>query len=88
MDNHGIEPGTTCVFTKNVGYSLWFGAFEDDGTMITQGIFKGAATLRRVQLPLEWNEESKFIKSSLLLFDCLRLLNTIPYSFWLLKYIG
>ena len=88
VDNLGLEPGSTCVFTKDVGHSLWLDVFDENGTMITQGIFKGAATLRRVQLPLEWNEESKFINSSLLLFYCLRLLNTIPYSFWLLKYIG
>lgn len=69
MDNLGLEPGTTCVFTKNVGHSLWLDAFEDDGTMITQGIFKGAATLRRMQLPLAWNEESMFIISTMILLD-------------------
>ena len=60
VDDIGLEPGTTVVFTKNREHRLRVDALEDDGSMITDFVFKGTATLRRVQLPLEWHEESKY----------------------------
>ena len=55
----GLDAGTTCVLTKDVGNSLWFDAFNDDGRMITEGIFKGAATLLKTQPKLDFFEQRK-----------------------------
>ncbi|PWA36210.1 protein ROOT HAIR DEFECTIVE 3 [Artemisia annua] len=62
VDDIGLEPGTTVVFTKNMEHRLWVDAFEDEGSMITDFVFKGTATLNRLQLPLEWHEETWFLK--------------------------
>ena len=55
----GLDAGTTCVLTKDVGNSLWFDAFNDDGSMITEGVFKGAATLLKTQPKLNFFEQRK-----------------------------
>ncbi|GJS68938.1 hypothetical protein Tco_0683503 [Tanacetum coccineum] len=52
-----LENGSVCVFTKNRGKRLWFDAFDDDGSTVTNVVFKGAATLKRHQLQLTLLEE-------------------------------
>ncbi|GJT96455.1 hypothetical protein Tco_1091973 [Tanacetum coccineum] len=52
-----LENGSVCVFTKNRGKRLWFDAFDDDGSTITNVVFKGAATLKRHHLQLTLLEE-------------------------------
>nr|GEY54806.1 reverse transcriptase domain-containing protein [Tanacetum cinerariifolium] len=46
----GLEAGTISVLTKNRENQMWLEAFNNDGTMITDVVFKGAATLRMEQL--------------------------------------
>ncbi|GKC55110.1 reverse transcriptase domain-containing protein, partial [Tanacetum coccineum] len=53
-----LKIGSVCVFTKNRGKRLWFDAFDDDGHMVTNVVFKGDAILRRHQLQLTLLEES------------------------------
>lgn len=60
VDNIGLETGTTCVLTKSGNKSFWFDAFNDDGSMITQPVSKGAANLRKTQLKLDFFEQSKY----------------------------
>nr|GEX66593.1 hypothetical protein [Tanacetum cinerariifolium] len=48
----GLESGSVCVFTRNRGNMLWLDAFNNDGSALKKVVFKGAASLRRVQLPL------------------------------------
>ncbi|GJT46010.1 zinc finger, CCHC-type containing protein [Tanacetum coccineum] len=52
-----LKIGSVCVFTKNRGKRLWFDAFDDDGHMVTNVVFKGDAILRRHQLQLTLLEE-------------------------------
>ena len=59
VENIGLEAGTTCVLTKDVDNMFWFDAFNNDGSIITQPVFKGAATLRKKQLKLDFFEQSK-----------------------------
>ncbi|GKB58986.1 hypothetical protein Tco_0915172 [Tanacetum coccineum] len=54
----GLESGSVCVFTRNRGKSLWFDAFNNDGSALTDVVFKGAASLRRFQLPLTEFEQN------------------------------
>ncbi|PWA80277.1 hypothetical protein CTI12_AA199270 [Artemisia annua] len=55
----GLEAGKTCVLTKDRGNSLWFDGFNDDGSMITEVVFKGAATLMKKQPKPDFFEERK-----------------------------
>lgn len=59
VEDVGLAPGTTCVLTKERGNSLWFDAFDDAGSMITEGVFKGAATLRKTQPKPDFFEARK-----------------------------
>ena len=78
VDDLGLEPGITVVFTKSPGHRLWVDAFNDDGSMITEFVFKGTTTLRRVQLPLEWHEESMRYIIPFIAFMCSCSLTNLP----------
>ncbi|GKE45724.1 hypothetical protein Tco_1473008 [Tanacetum coccineum] len=57
VDTLTLESGSVCVFTRNRGKRLWLDAFNNDGSALTEVFFKGAASLRRVQLPLTASEQ-------------------------------
>lgn len=59
VEEIGIEPGTMCVLTKNRVNRFWLDAFSDDGRIVTDVVFKGAANLRREQLQLNREEKRK-----------------------------
>ena len=54
-----LEMGMTIVFAKNIFDRLWLMAFDNDGMAHTDVQFHGANRLRRVQLPIEYNDRSK-----------------------------
>ncbi|GJU72908.1 putative nucleotidyltransferase, ribonuclease H [Tanacetum coccineum] len=60
----GLEAGMICVLTKNRGNKMWLEAFNNDGSMITNVVFKGAATLRHEQLTLTKSEKCNCIVKS------------------------
>ncbi|GKC35158.1 hypothetical protein Tco_1047542 [Tanacetum coccineum] len=55
----GLEAGTICVLTKNRGNRMWLEVFNNDGSMKTNVVFPGAATLKKKQLPLTKYEKRK-----------------------------
>ncbi|GJV55167.1 hypothetical protein Tco_1456172, partial [Tanacetum coccineum] len=57
----GLEAGMICVLTKNKGNKMWLEAFNNDGSMITNVVFKGAATLRHEQLTLTKFEKFRMV---------------------------
>lgn len=54
-----LEMGMTIVFAKNPFDWLWLMAFDNDGMAHTDVQFHGANRLRRVQLPIAYNDRSK-----------------------------